>query len=39
MKRGDCEFLYSKNVMVCNWMDKYPLDHPSDNYPLIDNYP
>ena len=21
MKRGDCEFLYSKNVMTCKWMD------------------
>ena len=21
MKRGDCEFLHSKNVMACKWMD------------------
>ena len=21
MKRGDCEFLYSKNVIACKWMD------------------
>ena len=21
MKKGDCEFLYSKNVMTYNWMD------------------
>ena len=21
MKRGDCEFLFSRNTMVCKWMD------------------
>ena len=25
MKTGDCEFFYSKNLIVCKWMDNRPV--------------
>ena len=37
MKTGDCEFLYSNNLIVCKWMDNRPVLLVSTAFEVMDD--